>query len=161
MSQFNATVTPISTLLPNENYVTPFANGTRADCDTYVTPPVLLSAEDRTFSYTCADVASAYGIAVSDLLDWNPGINQTSGFDDPCELSGTEQYCVQALASTSSNATTVCSRSALAMPGSTCALFALQNNVTQAAVVAWNPSVGENCSAYTPGMYFDTLYWTA
>ncbi|KAJ9143042.1 LysM domain-containing protein [Pleurostoma richardsiae] len=151
MSQFNATVSPIPTLLPNENYVTPYANATRLDCVMYVTPPVLLNTDDRTFSYACADVASAYGITLSDLLTWNPGINQTGGFFDPCELSGQEQYCVQPLAEIPADTTANCSLTALAEPAWSCAYYAYMHNITKAAVVAWNPSVGPDCSNYTVG----------
>lgn len=42
--------TPIPTLLPNENYVTPFANGSWLNCDVYMSPPVLLDMSNGTFS---------------------------------------------------------------------------------------------------------------
>lgn len=42
--------TPIPTLLPNEDYVTPFANGSWLNCDVYVTPPVVLDMNNGTSS---------------------------------------------------------------------------------------------------------------
>lgn len=151
MSQFGTTAA-IKTLSPNEGYVTPFGNNTRLDCATYVTPPVLVNATNRTFSYSCANVAKAYGVSVADLLLWNPSINQTGGIVDPCELSGRKQYCVQPLPMIAKDMTTACNLTTVAPPGSSCSTFAITNNITQAAVIAWNPSVGQNCVNYVSGL---------
>ncbi|KAI6084419.1 hypothetical protein F4821DRAFT_280044 [Hypoxylon rubiginosum] len=143
--------TPIPTLYPNGDYVTPFANGSWLDCDVYMSPPVLLDVNNRTYSYTCADVADGYGITVDDLLLWNPGINTTGGFSDPCELSFAYQYCVVPTASLPDDTTPSCVFPALAEPRWTCGMYLQRYNITQAAFTAWNPSVGTDCLGFRQG----------
>lgn len=156
MDQFIiGTVGPAPTVLSGPGgvpkYLAPLANGTRADCVTYVTLPVLVDAENREFSYECSAVAKAYGISLSDFLAWNPGVNATSGFNYPCELPGTMQYCVQTTFDTPTDTTKNCSYHAIVEPGRQCHEFATMYNVTQAAVIAWNPSVGEKCKDFQSG----------
>jgi hypothetical protein len=98
-------------------------------------------------------VAAAYGITVADLLLWNPGINTTGGFSDPCELSFAYKYCVVPTASLPTGTTTSCVFPALAEPGWTCDMYVQRYNVTKAAFAAWNPSVGTDCSSYQQGEF--------
>ncbi|KAF7535385.1 hypothetical protein G7054_g5456 [Neopestalotiopsis clavispora] len=140
-----------ATLLPNENYVTPFANGSWENCEVYATPPVVMDLANGTVSYACEDVAAAYGITMDELLLWNPGINTTGGFDVPCELSFMFQYCVQPTLTLAADTVPECIFSALAPPAWTCDVFAQRYNISKAAVAAWNPSVGTDCSEFIPG----------
>ncbi|KAL7622557.1 hypothetical protein AAE478_008064 [Parahypoxylon ruwenzoriense] len=150
--------TPIPTLLPNEDYVTPFANGSWLDCDVYMSPPILLDMSNGTYGYTCADVAAAYSITVSNLLLWGPGINTTGGFSDPYELSFAYKYCVVPTATLPTDTTTSCVLPALAEPGWTCDMYAQRYNVTKteyqldhALFVAWNPSLNSDCLGIVRG----------
>lgn len=165
--------TPIPTLLPNMDYITPFANGSWLNCDVYMSPPVALDIINGTYSCkmssaevasprsvkigadvyidACADVAAAYGITVDDLLLWNPGINTTGGFEDPCELSFTYKYCVTPKASLPTDTTTFCVFPAQAEPAWTCDIYAQWYNITKAAFATWNPSVGTDCSNFQQG----------
>lgn len=146
-----------ATLLPNENYVTPFANASWENCEVYATPPVVMDLANGTVSYACEDVAAAYGITMDELLLWNPGINTTGGFDVPCELSFMFQYCVQPTLTLAADTVPECIFPALAPPAWTCDVFAQRYNISKAAVAAWNPSVGTDCSEFIPGMFLSVL----
>jgi hypothetical protein len=126
----------------------PYPEGTRRDCEVYIDTPIEMNG---TFSYACGDVARAYQISEAQLLEWNPGINRTGGFFTPCEMPGGRQYCVQLTAQVADNIAQNCSVTALAVPDRTCLWFASYYNITQAALVAWNPSVGTGCSRFMSG----------
>ncbi|KAK1756635.1 carbohydrate-binding module family 50 protein [Echria macrotheca] len=150
------TVEPSQTSLPSDYFpggwiAPPLENGTRSGCMTYITPPVLVDAATSKFSYECSAVAKAYGVSLSDFLDWNPGINQTGGFNYPCELLGNKQYCVLPTIVTPSDTTANCSVFAAAEPSWTCQSYGAIYNITEAAIIAWNPSVGKECKDFRLG----------
>lgn len=167
MEQFIGTVGASPTLLPSSggrpsgSYFVPLANGSRADCVTYVTPPVQVVGAngEGQASYECSAVAKAYGVSLSDLLAWNPGVNQTGGFNYPCELLGTLRYCVQPVPIIAPDSTANCSFTAVADPGWSCERYANRYNITVAALVAWNPSVGDKCTGFRGGMLPVPFSW--
>jgi len=138
---------------PNLGYTTPFANGSRMDCHVYATPPVLLDPHNGTWSYSCEDVAKAYGITVTNLLDWNPDINATSGTASPCVMLSSQKYCVQPTFQNATGIVTNCSMTAVAEPRfGSCKEFAGAYNITTAALAAWNSGVNAtSCSGYGTG----------
>lgn len=160
MEQFIGTVGASPTLLPSSggrtsgSYFVPLANGSRADCVTYVTPPVQVVGAngEGQASYECLAVAKAYGVSLSDLLAWNPGVNQTGGFNYPCELLGTLRYCVQPVPIIAPDSTANCSFTAVADPGWSCERYSNRYNITVAALVAWNLSVGDKCTGFRGGI---------
>lgn len=134
-------------------YAGSLANGTRPDCQVYITPPVLVNETDRSWSYNCEDIALLYGVTVADLLAWNPSLNATGGTFSPCEMPGTRQFCVEPLERNATDMTTNCSMTAMAFPRiNSCRDFAALYNITTGALVAWNPSIKDNaCSGYRVG----------
>ncbi|KAK4441912.1 carbohydrate-binding module family 50 protein [Podospora aff. communis PSN243] len=147
---------PSATATIIRDVLAPVANASRQDCEVYVTPPVLMNETMRTWSYDCEDVARVYGVTVSNLLEWNPSVNATGGTLSACEMSGTQQYCVQPVARKESSITSNCSMTALAESRmSTCRDLTGLYNITTNALAAWNPSVGGGaCDGYRVGMKY-------
>jgi len=104
---------------------------------TYVTPLVQVVGAngESDASYEGPAVAKAYGVSLSDLLTWNPGVNQTGGFNYPCELLGTLRYCLQSILIIAPDSTANGSFTAVADLGWSCDRYAEIYNITVAALV--------------------------
>lgn len=85
------------------SYASPAPTGTRNDCDTY-REYIVVNATDLTDATSvseaeqfetklnsCATVADFYGVAVADLVEWNPTLTNS----DNCTLLEGFRYCVQ------------------------------------------------------------------
>ncbi|KAH7627240.1 hypothetical protein B0T09DRAFT_270400 [Sordaria sp. MPI-SDFR-AT-0083] len=136
----------------------PIANGTLMDCAHYLNPPLLLNSITRNTSTRCSDIARAYGVSVSDLIEWNPTLEGTS--EASCEVTTDYRYCVQHYLQEEEQATKYCIRKELATPGYTCSQFSGTRGIDMAEFVAWNPSVGPDCGNYTAGKcIFGPFLW--
>ncbi|KAH7633183.1 hypothetical protein B0T09DRAFT_87582 [Sordaria sp. MPI-SDFR-AT-0083] len=135
----------------------PIANGTLMDCAHYLNPPLLLNSITRNTSTRCSDIARAYGVSVSDLIEWNPTLEGTN--EASCEVSTDYRYCVQHYLQEEEQATKYCIRKELATPGYTCSQFAGTRGIDMAEFVAWNPSAGPNCGNYTAGTEYCVAVW--
>ncbi|KAK8091449.1 hypothetical protein PG997_001810 [Apiospora hydei] len=141
---------------PSATYVpfteaAPYANGTRMDCATYVTAPMLTNyTGNGTTSLACADVADQYGIALDDFLTWNPSLNSS----DPCTMANNTQYCVQSYARFSQGMTDSCVQTETAPPGYDCYKFTADWGVDSDQFAVWNPDVGPGCQNFTVGKQY-------
>ena len=135
---------------PNLAWVPVYGNGTREDCDVYMTPPIIWNS---TLDYTCANTARAYHVSLIDFLSWNPALqNQT---DTECDLSPDEQYCVQfkrVQPATGPGVTEYCGQYQVSEPGSynygDCKSYLQSFGISEAAFKEWN---GVSCDGFQPG----------
>lgn len=139
----------------------PVASGTRQDCFSYLDPPIMLpiqyvdgTAQSRTYSSQCSDVAAGYNITLAQLKDWNPSLgpaNSTAG----CTLSPALRYCVRDIEQ-QVNATSACNQWELAKPGLTCQDFSSSWGLDfKGQFRAWNPTVQDDCTGFRTGMFLN------
>ncbi|KAI3336890.1 hypothetical protein HD806DRAFT_475086 [Xylariaceae sp. AK1471] len=148
------------TALPSATYVayssnmtTPYANSTRMDCISYITAPFLISITDNNDTVTsssCSDAAAAYGVSLADFLLWNPDLSNNTS----CVLADNVQYCAQITAVQAQDITDYCIEYQIPSSGHDCFSFAGQAGVDPSQFVLWNPSVGSDCSKFTPGLQY-------
>ena len=138
---------------PNLGWMPVYGNGTREDCDVYMTPPIIWNG---TLDYTCASTAQAYHVSLADLRSWNPALrNQT---DTECDLSPDEQYCVQfkrVQPATGPGITEYCGRYQVSEPGSydygDCESYLEAFDISEAAFKEWN---GVGCDGFQSGLAY-------
>lgn len=130
----------------------PYANGTRLDCTLYATAPVLTNSSSNATTLVCQDVADLYGIALADLVGWNPSLNAS----DPCTMAEDTQYCVQLVQNTADNITSACVGWDTAPAGYDCIDFVSLFGLDLAEFIAWNLGVGDNCTNFTTGTSYCT-----
>lgn len=152
ITQVYASSGPLQTLTGSisDNTTIPYANGTRMDCVTYFTGYINSTTEGNvttTTPVTCANIASGYGVQLSDLISWNPSLASES----PCSFNVGEQYCVQYLPLNHTDTTSSCTRQYLAGPDDTCASIMSSYGLQIGQFYAWNPSVGASCETWENG----------
>lgn len=76
-------------IYPNLGWVPSYGNGTREDCQVYMTPPIMIN---NTIDYSCQLTAEAYRVSPEDFISWNPALQNLT---TECLLSADEQYCAQ------------------------------------------------------------------
>lgn len=130
----------------------PYANGTRLDCTLYATAPVLTNSSSNATTLACQDVADLYGIALADLVGWNPSLNAS----DPCTMAEDTQYCVQLVQNTADNITSACVGWDTAPAGYDCIDFVSLFGLDLAEFIAWNLGVGDDCTNFTTGTSYCT-----
>lgn len=113
---------------------------------------------------TCSDLATANGITLSQLGQWNSVLG-TSGADCDTEFWCGYYYCVGVTSSSSTSTSSAvasatspltipsptqtgivsnCGNFAEAHSGDYCSLFASDNNITEAQLYSWNTVLGTN-----------------
>ncbi|KAB5578705.1 hypothetical protein GE09DRAFT_1090733 [Coniochaeta sp. 2T2.1] len=157
------TANPSSTVYANPGYVfqqLPKASGTTQGCVSYA------NFNDNTTDASlnsCSYIAYAYGVALSDLLSWNPSLSKDA---TACALQRGFSYCVQKTetttfvpdgncvsvnaaeiqAGTASNCTCFTEVSGYdGTVGVDCASIADDASIPLAQLKAWNPWLGSNC----------------
>jgi hypothetical protein len=130
----------------NDTSFIPYANGTRQDCATYVTAPVLTNQSTNASSYSCSAVTQGYSVDLSDFLSWNPSLNPTD-----CTLSSQFQYCAQQLPQQSLDITEYCVHQEISPAGYECTNFTAFWGVEQDLFSAWNPQIGPGCANFQNG----------
>lgn len=138
---------------PNLGWVPVYGNGTREDCDVYMTPPIIWNG---TLDYTCANAAEAYHVSLADFLSWNPVLqNQTTGTTEQCELSPDEQYCAQfkrVQPAAGPGVTKYCAQYQVSEPGSyeygDCESYLQSFGLSEATFKEWN---GVGCDGFQSG----------
>jgi hypothetical protein len=133
---------------PNLAWVPVYGNGTREDCDVYLTPPIRLNG---TLDYTCASTAREYHVSLEEFLGWNPALRNRTG----CYLSPNEQYCVQFKRLPppgSTGVTQYCARWQVAEPGSyeygDCQAYLQSFGISEERFKEWN---GVGCDGFESG----------
>jgi hypothetical protein len=132
-----------STMLLNDTSYTPYADDTRLDCVQYA------KGDQNSTKAACDYVANSYGVAVSDLINWNPSLNVPG--NTSCVLSPKLQYCTQLLSVISPAITDACSRFEVASPDLDCYAWLRAWSMDSDDLYAWNPDVGPNCTNYKQG----------
>lgn len=141
---------------PNATYVpsteaAPYADDTRLDCYSYVTAPILTNyTGNGTISLACEDVIEQYGILLSDFLDWNPSLDESS----PCTMMNYTQYCVQTYPRLSEKIVLSCTEFDEAEPGYDCIGFTSSRGLDPDQFALWNPEVGSDCSDFEVGTQY-------
>ncbi|KAI0141569.1 hypothetical protein GGR57DRAFT_404025 [Xylariaceae sp. FL1272] len=146
---------PTATYVPySTNKTTPYANNTRLDCTSYITAPFRVNVTSVngtsviTTSSSCSAAAAAYGVSLLDFLLWNPGLgNDTTS----CTLTPMRQYCAQITSARAEDVTDACVKFQIPSPGYDCDNFMAQSGIEPSEFVRWNPSVGSDCSKFSPG----------
>jgi len=116
---------------------TPYANETRQDCATYMTGYSLTNLSTNATITSCSEIASGYGVSLTDFLNWNPSLNSSN----PCVVEPNLQYCVQMYGTNATNITPYCTQYELAEPGVDCFNFTANYAIQPAPFSAWNPTV--------------------
>lgn len=142
---------PIATFVPSSE-VAPYANGTRMDCPTYVTAPILTNytLNNGTTSFACDDAAKQFGISLETFLEYNPSLNGSS----PCLIANYTQYCVQTIAKVSSGIVGACVETDISPTGFDCNKFVSSHGLDKDQFLLWNPEVGSNCENFTVGTHY-------
>jgi hypothetical protein len=143
---------------PNLAWIPVVGNGTRQDCDVYMTPPIV---RNGTLDYTCAATAHEYHVSLADLLAWNPALrNQTGGATGDCDLSPDEQYCIQrerVQPASGPGITRFCAQHQVSEPGSyeygDCESYLQSFGLSEATFKEWN---GVGCDGFQSGIDYCT-----
>ncbi|KAB2576002.1 LysM domain-containing protein [Lasiodiplodia theobromae] len=106
---------------------------------------------------SCSAVASFYEVNLSDLLEWNPSLDNSSS----CKLEQGYRYCVQldgptptiTSGVTQTGITSTCNAYVLYTSDEQgyCADIASTAGISLSDFLAWNPAVGEACDGLWPG----------
>ncbi|KAK3360716.1 hypothetical protein B0T25DRAFT_447803 [Lasiosphaeria hispida] len=144
----------------------PIANGTRQECVSYLDPPMMLPPvfidgieQNRTYSFSCSDVAAGHNTTVAQLKNWNPSLGPANSTTN-CVLSPAYRYCVRDNFQ-QVNATSACIQYEMARPGMTCQSFAGRYGLDfKGQFRAWNPMVQEDCTGFQTGMFLLSLCLT-
>lgn len=146
------TGTPAS-LLPSATYVGQgngsdyiYANGTRLDCQHYVTGADIIGFVGNS---SCGTVTEAFDVTLEDLLLWNPSLQAAP----LCALNAGMQYCVQWVENIAENITQFCVENGYASPGQICNDFLAEWEIPVDVFASWNPTVGSDCSGFKTGKY--------
>lgn len=150
MSEIAALPTPSRAGWDDTLEVAPFADGSRHDCTLYAQAPILTDWQTDTYSSTCAAVAAAYNVAVSDLVAWNPSLA------GDCTLREDRQYCVQIHDDQARDVSDYCAEFALAQPGWDCSKYVAAHGLEMSQFLAWNPAVGTSCADFQTGAFLPT-----
>jgi len=143
---------------PDEDFSIPWAPGTRQDCAVYATAPITIDRSTGATSSSCADAAAQYGVAVDELIRWNPSLRaadgagkQEAGPAASCTLQENLNYCVQVFEDVPADTTEYCVRRSMTRQGDSCRRFLSGHGLAMEKFVAWNPSVGEKCEKFALG----------
>lgn len=129
-----------------------YANGTRMDCATYVTAPILTNyTGNGTTSLDCQDVVDQYGILMSDFMSWNPSLSNTTTDSSGCVMTNNTQYCVQTYDMISQNITDYCTQTEIAPSGYDCYKFTSMHGIESDQFFLWNPELGTDCENFAVG----------
>ncbi|CAI4213540.1 unnamed protein product [Parascedosporium putredinis] len=144
---------PIATRMrtPDE-FTIEVARGTRQDCRIYLVGGVTTQDEviGGASTTACSDVAARYGIALENLLLWNPSLSR--GPD--CALLSDAQYCVQAFKIDSEGITDACVGTSTPKATDDCRQFHLRFGLVEEQFTAWNPAVGRKCENFVLGFNY-------
>ncbi|KAH7038274.1 uncharacterized protein B0I36DRAFT_359860 [Microdochium trichocladiopsis] len=130
-----------------------YAPGSRKDCEFYVQGPVLIDWRNDKYTSSCEDVAKAYGVSTDNFKTWNPSLKTN------CTLSSQYQYCAVLGYEVADDPTEYCSKYVLAEAGYSCYDMAALNGVEFEQFALWNPSLGDKCADFKPGLAYCVKVW--
>lgn len=151
--------------------VTPMAEGTRTDCESYDLWREYGLSGRSTDERRCENFVEFYDLTVEELRLWNPSLNNLEADIEekdvahiPCNLQPSVSYCVALTGATRVPTPPVPPAPRASGEAAECVEWFKSNldceshlshvHLTMARMYELNPSVGENCSSFVVGTYY-------